>query len=169
MDVEPRVLIRTTSPANGPKGPLRLAAIKHERPLSEIKHVGEIGKTYYLHQAVQQGFDDAVFIDQNGHLSEGSIWNLAFWDGEAVIWPEARMLKGTMMAAVQRQLTHLNIPQRSEPITLDYLSELKGAAIMNSWTPGISVTEISARSFKESSQLVALLHKAYKIEPAEKV
>ncbi|WP_404389393.1 aminotransferase class IV family protein [Pseudoalteromonas phenolica] len=169
MNIEPKVLIRTSSPAHGPKGPLRLAAINHERPLAEIKHVGEIGKTYYLHQAVQQGFDDAVFIDQNGHLTEGTIWNLAFWDGESVVWPEARMLKGTMMAAVERQLTQLNIPQRSEPITLDRLLDLKGAAVMNSWTPGIGVTEISSQSFKDSNKLIALLHEAYEIEPLEKV
>ena len=41
MDIEPAVLIRTSAPTNGPVGPLRLAAISHERPLPEIKHVGE--------------------------------------------------------------------------------------------------------------------------------
>lgn len=169
MDIDPAVLIRTSSPANGPKGPLRLAVINHERPLAEIKHVGEIGKTYYLHQAVRQGFDDAVFINKSGHLSEGSIWNLAFWDGKTVIWPKAHMLKGTMMAMVQRQLTQLNIPQRSEPITLERLPELRGAAVMNSWTPSISVAGIAENNFTNSEQLISLLHRAYETEPAEKV
>lgn len=169
MDSDPAVLIRTSSPANGPKGPLRLAAINYERPLAEIKHVGEIGKTYFLHQAVQQGFDDAAFVDKNGHLTEGSIWNLVFWDGETVIWPRARMLRGTMMAIVQRQLTELGIPQRSESITLERLTELRGAAVMNSWTPGISITEIQSSKFTNSEQLISLLHRAYNRMPSKKV
>ncbi|MCG7500136.1 aminotransferase class IV family protein [Vibrio sp. Of7-15] len=168
MDVEPKVLIRTAPPENGPTGSLRLAAINHDRPLAEIKHVGEIGKTYYLHQAVRQGFDDAVFMNTSGYLSEGTIWNLAFWDGKTVIWPKARILKGTMMAMVQRQLSQLKIPQRSEPITLNRLSELKGAAVMNSWTPGVSISEIASNIFTNSDQLISLLHRAYKTEPAKK-
>ncbi|WP_344838216.1 aminotransferase class IV [Nonomuraea dietziae] len=48
------------------------------------------GKTYFLRQAVAQGFDDAAFVDRQGRLSEATIWNLAFWDGAAVVWPEAR-------------------------------------------------------------------------------
>ena len=37
---------------------------------------------------------DAAFIDRQGRLSEGSIWNLAVWDGTAVVWPVAEMLGG---------------------------------------------------------------------------
>lgn len=169
MESDPAIFIRTSAPASGPSGPLRLAAIPHERPLPEIKHVGEIGKTYYLHLAIRQGFDDAAFVDRHGHLSEGSIWNLAFWDGETILWPKARMLKGTMMGIVQRQLSLLDIPQRSETITLEHLSGLQGAAVMNSWTPGISVTDIASNPFSRSEQLVSLLYKAYIAEPAERV
>ncbi|ENS5608069.1 aminotransferase class IV family protein [Vibrio mimicus] len=167
MHSEPAILIRTSPPENGPLGPLRLAVIHHERTLPEIKHVGEIGKTYYLHQAKRQGFDDAVFINKNGNLSEGTIWNLAFWDGKSVIWPKADMLEGTMMEIIKRQLTKLNIPQRCEPINLNQLPKLKGAVVMNSWTPGICVTEISSNKFKSSDQLVSILRKAYDYEPEE--
>jgi len=169
MDIEPAMLIRISAPANGPVGPLRLAAINYERPLTEIKHVGEIGKTYYLHQAVKQGFDDAMFVNNNGHVSEGSIWNLVFWDGESVIWPKARMLKGTMMGVVQRQLLRLNIPQREAFITISQLTGFQGAAVMNSWTPGVIVTRIESNNFTEANALIELLHKAYRAEPLVQV
>ncbi len=81
MNITPSILIRSSEPSDGPKGPLKLEIIEHERPLPEIKHVGEIGKTYYLHQAIRNGFDDAVFMNKNGYLSEGSIWNVVFGDG----------------------------------------------------------------------------------------
>lgn len=167
MDVEPAVFVRTAPPSDGPQGPLRLSVIEHERPLAAIKHVGEIGKTYYLHQAIREGFDDAAFVNRRGHLSEATIWNLAFWDGETVIWPEADMLKGTMMGTVQRQLTRLGVPQRYEAITLDRVKELSGAAVMNSWTPGIPVTAMASHALDEARPFIELLHEAYKAEPAD--
>lgn len=167
MDVEPEVLVRTAAPSDGPKGPLRLSAIAHQRPLAAIKHVGEVGKTYYLHQAIRQGFDDAAFLDHRGHLSEATIWNLAFWDGDTVIWPRAEMLIGTMMGMVQRQLARLGVPQRHESITLERLDELSGAAVMNSWTPAIPVTAIASHAIEEARPFVELLHEAYEAEPAD--
>ncbi|WEX87770.1 aminotransferase class IV family protein [Sinorhizobium garamanticum] len=166
MDVEPAVLVRTGAPSDGPKGPLRLSAVDHERPLTAIKHVGEAGKTYYLHHAIRQGFDDAAFVDRRGRLSEATIWNLVFWDGEAVIWPKAAILNGTMMAIVQRQLDRLGIPQRNEEIALDRLGGLSGAAVMNSWTPGVAVTGIASNAIPEAKPFISLLHKAYEAEPA---
>lgn len=165
MDTEPDVLVRSSAPTNGPKGPLRLSKVDHERPLASIKHVGEAGKTYYLHQALRQGFDDAAFVDRHGRLSEATIWNLAFWDGETVIWPQATILQGTMMGIVQRQLNRLGIAQRHEEITIEHLQELSGAAVMNSWTPGIAVTAIATTAFAEITPFISLLHKAYQAEP----
>ncbi|MCF2860143.1 aminotransferase class IV family protein [Pseudoalteromonas sp. SMS1] len=169
MNITPHVLVKTTDPLCGPVGPLRLMAISHERPLAEIKHVGEIGKTYYLHQAIKQGFDDAVFVNKNGDLSEGTIWNLAFWDGNSVVWPKARMLKGTMMSMIQRQLSQLNITQRYESISIDNLADFKGAALLNSLTPGVEVCEIGSTRFQLSPQLLSILHRAYALELAEPV
>ncbi|MGO4842616.1 aminotransferase class IV, partial [Rhizobiaceae sp. 2RAB30] len=93
-EATPQMLVRTLGPWPAPEGPLALAAVEHERDLPQVKHVGEVGKTYYMRQAARQGFDDAVFFDRHGRVSEGTIWNLAFWDGEAVIWPEAAILLG---------------------------------------------------------------------------
>ncbi|RZM85429.1 aminotransferase class IV [Pseudoalteromonas rubra] len=169
MNGQPEIMVRTGAPANGPTGPLKLLATEYSRPLPDIKHVGEISKTYYLHRAVEQGYDDAVFIDKAGCLSEGTIWNLAFWDGEAVIWPQAPKLQGTMMSMLQRQLRILNIEQRTEPVTLASLPSLRGAVVMNSWTPGVAVAEISGHRLSESESLRTLLQRAYEAEPAQAI
>lgn len=166
MDTEPEVLVRTDTPAEGPRGPLRLSVVEHERPLAAIKHVGEAGKTYWLHQAIRQGFDDAAFLDRQGRLSEATIWNLVFWDGDAVVWPRAAILHGTMMGMVQRQLDRLGIAQRHEEITLERLGDLAGAAVMNSWTPGIAVTAIGGTTIPEAESFMRLLRRCYEAEPA---
>ncbi|MEV0236247.1 aminotransferase class IV family protein [Nonomuraea sp. NPDC050786] len=164
-EVEPEVLVRTGPPASGPEGPLALAAVEHERMLPAVKHVGEVAKTYFLRQAVAQGFDDAAFVDRRGRLSEASIWNLAFWDGTAVVWPVAEMLSGITMTILRRRLDGLGIPQRSQEITLSDLPALAGAVVMNSWTPGVAVHRIGAVALPESPSFVELLHRAYQAEP----
>ncbi|MGP3915094.1 aminotransferase class IV family protein [Nonomuraea sp. 10N515B] len=164
-EVEPELLIRTGPAASGPRGPLALAAVEHERFLPAVKQVGEGAKTYFLRQAVRQGFDDAAFVDRRGRLSEGSIWNLAFWDGAAVVWPEAEMLGGTTMAIVRRQLDRLGVPQRAQQVTVADLPALAGAVVMNSWTPGVAVHRIDSVSLPEAPAFVQLLHRAYQAEP----
>lgn len=164
-DAEPEILIRTGPAASGPEGPLALAAVEHERFLPAVKHVGEVAKTYFLRQAVEQGFDDAAFVDRRGRLSEGSIWNLAFWDGEAVVWPRADILIGTTMGIVHRQLEQLGIPQRFQKVTLPDLPALSGAVVMNSWTPGVAVHRIGSVSLPEAPAFLELLHRTYQAEP----
>jgi branched-subunit amino acid aminotransferase/4-amino-4-deoxychorismate lyase len=165
LDDEPSVLVRTGAPSDGPVGPLRLATVTHQRPFPSIKHVGEASKTFYLREALRLGFDDAAFMDARGSLSEGTIWNLAFWDGEAVIWPEAQMLIGTTMGIVQRQLRVIGVPQRQEQVTLDSLRAFKGAAVMNSWTPGVEIGSISSARFPAAPGFLEVLHGAFRAEP----
>ncbi|GAA2198770.1 aminotransferase class IV family protein [Streptomyces bangladeshensis] len=163
-DAEPEVLIRTGPPSSGPDGPLALATVEYERVLPAVKHVGEVAKTYFLRQAVERGFDDAAFVDRRGRLTEGTIWNLAFWDGTAVVWPEGAMLAGTTMGIVQRQLDRLGVPQRTKEVTPADLPALAGAVVMNSWTPGVAVRRIGTVSVPEAPSFVELLHRAYQAE-----
>ncbi|MET2714622.1 aminotransferase class IV family protein [Streptomyces harbinensis] len=162
---EPRLLVRTAPPAAGPAGPLRLAVVGHERVLPELKHVGEVAKTHFLRQAVAAGYDDAAFTDRHGRLTEATIWNLAFWDGTSVLWPDGAMLAGTTMGIVRRQLDALGVPQRVAEVTRDGPAELAGAVVMNSWTPGVPVRGIGEMAIPAAPEFTALLHRAYAAEP----
>ncbi|MGW1743614.1 aminotransferase class IV family protein [Nocardia sp. NPDC001965] len=164
-DADLSVLVRTGPPASGPSGPLALAVVEYERALAGVKHVGEVGKTYYLRRAVQQGFDDAAFVDRAGRFSEASIWNLAFWDGDSVVWPRAEALPGTMMGMVRRQLDRLGVSQRTEEIAVPDLPDLAGAVVMNSWTPAVPVHRIGAAALPSAPEFAALLRRAHAQEP----
>lgn len=166
MPNDPAVLVRTAPPSDGPGGPLRLATVEHERPLAAIKHVGEVAKTYYLRKAAAKGFDEAAFVDAQGRISEATIWNLVFWDGDTVVWPEAEMLAGITMQIVQRQLKTLGVAQRQRPVTRESVRRLAGAAVMNSWTPGVPVSALGAQTIPVSERFLGLLRRAYQLEPA---
>ncbi|MEV4004978.1 aminotransferase class IV family protein [Actinomadura sp. NPDC049753] len=163
--VGPEVLVRTGPPASGPEGPLTLATVEYDRYLPAVKHVGEVAKTHLMRRAVQDGFDDAAFVDRRGRLSEATIWNLAFWDGDAVVWPEAEMLVGTTMGIVRRQLDRLGVPQRVRQVTPGDVPGLAGAVVMNSWTPGVAVHQIGATRVPAAPRFLDLLHQAYQAEP----
>lgn len=163
---EPLSMLVRTSPAfSGPQGPLRLDMVAFERVVPEIKHVGEISKTWFLRKAVEHGFDDAAFVDTQGRLSEATIWNLAFWDGRSVVWPNAAMLRGTTMAIVMRQLERMGISQRHEDIKTDSLRSLQGAVVMNSWTPAVEVRRLGAIDIPAAPDFLGLLHRAFEKEP----
>lgn len=164
-DLELDLLVRTAPPADGPRGPLALTTVAYERPVAAIKHVGEIAKTYHLRRAVAEGFDDAAFVDRHGRLSEATIWNLAFWDGEAVVWPRADVLRGTMMSVVGRQLDGIGVPQRVEDVTPADLPALSGAVVLNSWTPGVPVHRVDDVTLPEAPRFLDALRRAHAAEP----
>ncbi|WP_296584470.1 aminotransferase class IV family protein [Xanthobacter sp.] len=159
------LLIRTSPASNGPECPLRLAVVQHERVLPSFKHTGETAKTYYLRDAGKHGFDDAIFLDRHGCLSEATIWNVAYWDGSAVVWPIADVLTGVTMGILQRQLKKLGVPQREVAVTPDMVGGFSGAVVMNSWTPGVSINAIAGTAIPAAPQFVELLHTAYLREP----
>lgn len=162
---EPDVLVRTGPPSSGPKGPLSLMTVEYERVLPAVKHVGEVAKTHFMRKAVEHGFDDAAFVDRRGRLSEASIWNLAFWDGDAVVWPDADVLIGTTMSIVRRQLNRVGVPQRTQALTMADMSKMSGAVVMNSWTPGIAVRRIGAVDLPDAPRFLDVLHRAFESEP----
>ena len=157
--------IRVSDAATPPAGPLTLDVVTHERDLPEVKHVGEVGKTLYLRRAQSRGFDDALFIDHENRIAEATIWNIAFWDGDAVLWPQASMLDGVTQQIVARQLTRAGVRQRTRPIHIDEVGKGISAAIMNSWTPAIPISRIGDHALRTAPEFIETLHKAYEGEP----
>ncbi|MEV5352342.1 aminotransferase class IV [Streptomyces sp. NPDC052693] len=59
---------------------------------------GYIRARHVPEDAQLAGFDEAVFVEPDGRISEGGTWNLGFVDQDGtVIWPEAPVLPGTTM------------------------------------------------------------------------
>ena len=88
-----------------------------------------------------------------------------FWDGQAVVWPEAELLLGTTMRINQRQLERMGIPQRRQEVRPGDLAHFPGAAVMNSWTPGVPVTAIGEHGFAVAEPLMGALWEAWRAEP----
>lgn len=161
------VLVRTSAPVTVDVGrSMRLRTVRFERVLPHLKNVATIGQTYFPRQVGADGFDDVLFVDRHGNVSESSIWNVAFWDGAQVIWPEAAMLRGVTMSLVAEGLDQAGVPQVTRPVPADRLPEFTAAALMNSWTPAVRVTAVDDLAFPGDETFLSLLRDAYTSHPA---
>jgi 4-amino-4-deoxychorismate lyase len=100
--------------------PLALKCFPFVRPLPQIKHVATLPLFHYRRLARQAGCDDALFVDGDGadaRIVEGSVWNIGFWDGAGVLWPQGPALRGTCEGLLQRGLDQLGVPQRTGVVT----------------------------------------------------
>jgi branched-subunit amino acid aminotransferase/4-amino-4-deoxychorismate lyase len=66
--------------------------------MAEHKHVATMGLIHQRRLARAEGYDDVLFVDRQGRVSEGWIWNIALWDGQTVILPAANVLPGITMS-----------------------------------------------------------------------
>ena len=116
---------------------------------------------HHRRQAKLAGFDDVVFVDGDGFVSEGSIWNVAFFDGSEVVWPSAPALLGITMQLVQAGLRRDGLPFRTGPVhTLD-LDSFRSAVLMNSITPARPLASIDHVAFVEDHAWMEALRHCY--------
>lgn len=89
------VLVAVAPPASAPSSPRRVCSVHYQREQPHLKHVGTFALFQHRRQALQAGFDDALFVDAHGLVSEGTTWNVAFARNGEVVWPQASALRGT--------------------------------------------------------------------------
>jgi branched-subunit amino acid aminotransferase/4-amino-4-deoxychorismate lyase len=92
--VDADVLVMVNRAGNPTSVPLRVKSFRYERESPHVKHVGTFPLFQHRRLAQKAGFDDALFVDRNDCVSEGSIWNVGFFDGDGVVWPNAPQLEG---------------------------------------------------------------------------
>ncbi|MFK0286720.1 aminotransferase class IV family protein [Streptomyces sp. NPDC090499] len=169
--VEPDLAVLTSAPAQAQTGPVRLRAVEYERDLPHVKHAGTVGLTHRRRQAVLAGYDDALFTDRHGRISEASLSNIGVYDGERVVWPEAAMLPGITMQLLQRGLEAKGIPAERREIRLgDLVGGASGFAgcsafLANSISPAVPVASIDGTALVVDSAVTDLLVDCYETNP----
>lgn len=143
----PRVMTATFPPPPPLADGLRLQARTYARETPHLKHVATFGLIRARRLAQAAGFDDALFTDAGGRVSEGSLWNIGFVRGREVVWPQAPMLAGVGQALLQRGLQAAGLVGASEPVHLVDLARFDAAFICNSATPVCPVASIDDRPF----------------------
>jgi branched-subunit amino acid aminotransferase/4-amino-4-deoxychorismate lyase len=101
---------------------------------------------------------------------EGSVWNIAFWDGEQVVWPEAEVLAGITMLLLQDALQKTGVPWSTRRLTADALSMFRAAAATNWHCAGQPLAGIDQLAFPgDAVALTDVLNAAWAEVPWEPV
>ncbi|MFI8719952.1 aminotransferase class IV family protein [Stenotrophomonas sp. NPDC077464] len=95
------VLVAVSAPVTLPATPRRVRSVVYQRELPHLKHVGTFPLFAHRRQALEAGYDDALFVDAQGAIIEGTTWNIAFGRGGDLVWPQAPALRGTQERLLQ--------------------------------------------------------------------
>ena len=164
------VLVSVDDPVSDrPAPPLRVRTQVYERPWPAQKHVATMGLGYARRTAAAAGYDDALFVGRDGLVREGSIWNVAFWDGAQVVFPDAPVLKGVTMVLLQIAMTMNGIPWALRPVRAAELPDLLAAAAVNSHCPAQPIAGIDDVVFDEQDKLTAALRTAWDTVPWDEI
>jgi branched-subunit amino acid aminotransferase/4-amino-4-deoxychorismate lyase len=161
----PSVLVSVGNPApSAPEPPWRLRTTTFVRDLPHIKHVATMGLIRHWRLARADGFDDALFVNPDGRVSEGTAWNLALWDGEQVVWPDAPQLAGITMLLLKPRA-----PSVTRPVLREDLAAYRGAVATYSSWPAQPIGAVDDVRFDATDELARLLRDAWHTVPWDPV
>jgi branched-subunit amino acid aminotransferase/4-amino-4-deoxychorismate lyase len=126
------VMVTVRPPAGPPATPWRLRTVPYQRPVAHIKHLADFGQSYFRQLALRNQFDEALLTGAAGAISEGSITNIAFADGDGLVWPSAPALAGITMQILERALPGQGVPSRHAPVHTADLGSFTAAFATNS-------------------------------------
>ena len=162
----PDVLVSVTDPApEDPRPPLRVRTDPYRRDWPEHKHAATMGLTVAYRRAVAAGYDDALFVGPGNLVSEGTTWNVALFDGDRVVWPQAPMLRGITMVLLQVAMTMRGTPWTTRPVDAAELPLMAGAAAANSICPAQPIASVDGVGFGPDDKLTGLLLDAWRSVP----
>lgn len=163
--VEPDVLISLSPPAAPAAAPMKVRSVRYAREPAHLKHTGTFNLIHQRRLALADGFDDALFVGAGGEISEGTIWNLGFYDGERILWPSAPSLPGVSMQLLQQ----CGIPSESRPLRLDDLGRFRCAFFSNSSIAVQPIAAIDGHPFAIDTDFFGELNRRYDRLPLQPV
>ncbi|MFE7121230.1 aminotransferase class IV [Streptomyces sp. NPDC057654] len=165
---EPSLLVSVRPPTTMPTTPQALRSVPYQRPVAHIKHTGGFAQGYFRDQVQRAGFDEALLTGPDGTVSEGAITNVAFIDGDTVVWPDAPALDGISMLLLRQALDRAGLPWRQSRVRTADLASYAGAFLTNS--QGIApISRVDELDFPGDAPLVDEVVRIFQTIPADAV
>ncbi|MGI5436455.1 aminotransferase class IV family protein [Streptomyces shenzhenensis] len=164
---DPHILVNLRPAGAMPPAPLTAKSFTFTRDSAAVKHIGLHSQLRIRRDAQLAGFDDAVFVEPDGRVSEGGTWNLGFVDQDGtVIWPDAPVLPGTTMLLLQG----LDAPKQvTAPVQLADLPNMAAAFATNTTIGVRSVSAIDDTQFPQDHPVLEALRVGYVGIPGDRL
>lgn len=165
----PKVMIGVFDPPPPLAESVRAQVQTYGRETPHLKHAATFGLMRARREARAAGFDDALFVDADDRISEGSVWNVGFVLGDRVIWPRALMLAGVAQSLIERGLPGVGLESETRTVRTAELEAFDGAFLCNSATPACPLVAIGGHRFETSTSLIERLRTAWASNPAQPI
>jgi branched-subunit amino acid aminotransferase/4-amino-4-deoxychorismate lyase len=165
-DASPHVLVTTRAAGRSPAKPMRLQAVAYRRETPAVKHVGLFGAMRLRRAAQREGFDDVLFINPDGTVSEIATSNIGFVRDGRIVWPRSEYLSGITMSLLQQATDE---PVKSEPLTLSDLAGMEAAFGTNAATGIRAVTAVDSTEWSSEHKVLDQLRELYGDIPSEQL
>lgn len=165
----PRVMTVVSPPPPPLAAAMRVTAVSYHRETPHLKHVATYGLTRLRRTARAAGFDDALLVNEQGHVSEGVTWNIGFIQDGDVVWPQAPMLAGVTQVLISRGLAAQGLSSQTRPVHVSELRGFDGAFLCNSATPVCPVTAVDDASFESSADVLDRLERAWLLQEPQPI
>jgi len=165
----PDVLVSVAPARTIRADPLQVRSARYQREAPHIKHVGTFALFHQKRLAQAAGFDDALFVDAGGAIAEGSIWNVGFFDGTRVTWPDAPALQGISMQLLQDGLRRRGVPMQVRRVELAEVAHFRSAFFTNTSRTAVPLSRIDMTEFRLDARLLALLDECMSMHPWERI
>lgn len=165
-DADPQVLVTTRGASPGIASPLRLRAMSYLRDDPPVKHIGLYAALRRRRIAQRDGFDDVLFLNPNGTISEIATSNIGFVRDGQIVWPKAEYLTGVTMTLLQQELDEsLTV----EPVTLADLPEMDAIFATNAAVGIRAVSTVESNEWPGQHKVFDELRELYADIPGERV
>lgn len=114
---------------------------------------------YTKNTAVENGFDDGIFLDTNDVILECSMSNIFFIKGKTVFTPhkDLPILNGTIRKRVSDICGELNIELVETEIKISEIEDFEFSFVTNSLMKAIKVTKIEGVPYKKNNELFDII------------
>jgi branched-subunit amino acid aminotransferase/4-amino-4-deoxychorismate lyase len=162
----PRVLVTFRPAPDVSLPPLRVRSVPYQREFAPVKHTGLFGTLGHKRRAQLAGYDDALFTDAAGRVTEGTTWNVCFADGgDGLLWPDAEHLPGVTMRLVRRGTAELGLSSADASVGMVRARTAHAAFATNAVIGVRPVGSIDDVEIPGDPGLLALIRKAYEAIP----
>ncbi len=151
----PSILVTQRSAGELPLPPMKAQTAVFLRDSPEVKSVSLFGSLRQRRAAQVRGYDDALFVNESGYISEGGTWNIGFFDGEHIIWPEAPCLPGVTMRLLQKPM------HKVAPVCIDDLGAMEVAFATNAAIGVRAISRINSIEYQNDGSVLDELRAAY--------
>ncbi|RXS83790.1 aminotransferase [Streptomyces sp. TM32] len=166
-DADPHILV-TTRPAGAmPPPSLKAKTFTFSRDTAAVKHIGLFPQLRLRREAQRAGFDDAVFVEADGRISEGGTWNMGFIDESGVVvWPDAPVLPGVTMQLLQAAYDE---KMTTAPVTLADVPRMRAAFATNTSIGVRTISALDDVQFAAEDPVLSALRDVYADIPGERL